>query len=187
MNVAFRRGMLFALAAIALAVGAAACRDDDADSESSAQQGDVDALTARVQRNEVLLALKTLGDLPLHDMDESIQGGEVGDRFLPNARTAVRYLAITDWPDSLDADASALQGHAAALVRALDDGDVEAAKEPATELHEGWHDFSSAAWLEIGEGLPEEAGVEPHEEEGTPEADGTAAPGATAEGADHQE
>jgi hypothetical protein len=178
------RGVLLACAAAALVLTAAACGDDDADStsadsSSSAQQGDVDAITARVQRNEVLLALKAIGDLPLHDMDVAINEGEAGSRDLPNARTAVRYLALSDWPAELEGDVATLQEAAAALVRALDEGDIEAAKQPATDLHEGWHDFSNEAWAAVAGGLPAEAGIESsHEEESeTPVAGGTAATG----------
>lgn len=173
------RGVLAACAAAAIVLTAAACGDDDdVDGSSSAQQGDVDAITARVQRNEVLLALKVIGDLPLHDMDVAInEQGEAGSRDLPNARTAVRYLALTDWPSELEGDVAALQEAATALVRALDAGDLEAAKAPVTELHESWHEFANEAWAAVGEGLPAEAGIESsHEEEGeTPPAGGTEA------------
>ena len=36
---------------------------------------------------------------------------------------------------------------------------AEAAKQPATDLHDAWHDFEDVAWAEIGEDLPPEAGI----------------------------
>jgi hypothetical protein len=135
------RALIFALAAGAVLVTAAACSDDEADSNSSAQQSDIDTINATIQDNEVLFAIKAVGDLPLHDMDESINAGTVEDSFLGVSRDAVRYIAITDWPASLEEDAQALEDSAIALVTALDEGDNEAAKQPAADLHEGWHDI----------------------------------------------
>jgi hypothetical protein len=189
--ISLKRILIFGVVAPILGLAAVAC-SDDATSENSAQQSDIDTLSAHVQENEVLFAIKAIGDLPLHDMDEEIQTGDVGDRTLPNARSAVRYLALTDWPEELKDEAATIQGAAAALVTALDDGDVEAAKEPATELHEGWHDFADKAWEAIGDGLPPEAGIGAEHESGgeTPAADGTPAEDETpdaggAEGDDH--
>lgn len=172
--ISLKRVLVLCVIAPVLGLVAVAC-SDDATSENSAQQSDIDTLGAQVQDNEVLFAIKAIGDLPLHDMDESINAGTIGDRDLPNARSAVRYLAITDWHDSLEEGAADVQDAAERLVNALDDGDVEAAKQPATDLHEGWHEFSDAAWEEIGEHLPPEAGVGTEHEEGgeTPTAGGT--------------
>jgi hypothetical protein len=182
MMVTFRRALLFALAFGSLAFTAAACGDDDTQSDSSAQQSDIDTITARVQRDEVVFALKAIGDLPLHDMDEAINAGEVESSFLPNARDVVRYIGVTDWPTALDSAATDLQNAAIELVTALDAGDTEAAKQPATDLHELWHDFDHDAWAEIGGDLPPEAGTQPEEDDHgseTPAAEGTSSDGAT--------
>ena len=180
------RALIFTFTAVAVLATAAAC-GDDADSNSSAQQSDIDTINATIQDNEVLFAIKAIGDLPLHDMDVAIDAGTVEDDFLPIARDAVRYVAITDWPSALEEDAQAIEDAAVALVAALDEGDTEAAKQPATDLHELWHDFEDKAWAEIGEDLPPEAGIggthesggedetpvsEDHDEE-TPAAGGT--------------
>lgn len=173
------RGVFLMGAAGVLALTAAACGDDDADSSSSAQQGDVDAIAARMQQNEVLFAIKAIGDLPLHDMDEAIQGGDVPDDALPNARDVIRYVGLTDWPADLEGGANDVQAAAIALVTALDDGDAEAAKQPATDLHEAWHAFEGVAWAEIGGDLPAEAGIrESHggDASNTPAAGTTPAP-----------
>ena len=154
------RGVFLVFAAVGLALTAAACGDDDADSSSSAQQGDVDAISARIQQNEVLFALKAIGDLPLHDMDESINAGEVPDDALPNARDVIRYVGMTDWPADLQEGADGIEAAAIELVTALDAGDSEAAKQPATDLHDAWHDFEGPAWAEIGGDLPPEAGID---------------------------
>lgn len=171
------RALIFAFAGIAILATAAACSDNEADSNSTAQQSDIEATNARVQRNEMLWAMTGLGALELHDMDESISAGTVEDSFIPTARSAIRYLGLTNWSADLEDDAQALEDHAVALVAALEDDDIEAAKDPAHELHEGMHEFLETAWAEVGADLPPEAGTQPHsDEEGTPAADST--PGA---------
>ena len=120
--VTFRRALILTLAAAALAFTAAACGDDDAESDSSAQQSDINTITARLQRDEVVFALKAIGDLPLHDMDVAINEGEVEGDFLPNARDVIRYIGVTDWPAALDPAVTDIQNAAIELVKALDAG-----------------------------------------------------------------
>lgn len=176
------RALIFAFAAVGVLVTAAACSDDEADSNSSAQQSDIDSINATIQDNEVLFAIVAMGTLPLHDMDEAINAGTVEDNFLPNARDAVRYMGLTDWPSSLEADAQEVEDAAIALAAALDEGDTEAAKQPATDLHEGWHEFEDKAWEEIGEDLPPEAGIGASHDAG-----GDETPGAEGTGESHDE
>lgn len=174
------RGVLLVCAAGVLTLTAAACGDDDADSSSSAQQGDVDAIEARIQRNEILFTLKGWADLQLHEIDESINAGEVPEDALPRARLAIRYTELTEWPTELQEGADGVTAAAVALVTALDAGDTEAAKQPATDLHDAWHDFNEVAWAEIGGDLPPEAGIEAdHEGSETPTAEETPSESAT--------
>lgn len=166
---------IIAIAAVA-SVFATACGDDTkkADSSSSASQASVEQLSARVQRNEMLFASVTLASLPLHAMDESLAEGKAESNFVPAARSAVRIFALTEWDPTLKADAETLRGHAVDLLKALDDGDVDAAKDPAHELHEGAHDFSDKVWAIVAKDLPEDAGgVAPHDEEEATPAAGT--------------
>lgn len=182
------RGVFLACAAAGLALTAAACGDDGADSSSSAQQGDVDALSARIQRNEVMFAIKAIGDLPLHDMAQSIDAGDIPNDALPNTREVVRVTALTDWPDDLQTGADDIQAAAVALVQALDAGGGDAAQQPATDLHEAWHQFEHEAWAAIGHGLPPEAGIadEDHDAGETPDDETPAAEG-TPPGDEHSE
>ncbi len=157
--ISLKRVLILGVVAPMLGFASVAC-SDEATSENSAQQSDIDTLSAQVRDNEVLFTIKAIGDLELHELDEQIQAGDIGDTTLPNARNALRYLALTDWPDSLTEEAATVQDAATRLVAALDDGDAEAAKQPATDLHEGWHDFSGKAWAAIGEDLPPEASID---------------------------
>jgi hypothetical protein len=176
------RGVALASIVAFAAAGAVACDDNDASSENSASQASVEELTARTQRNEMMVAAITIGKLPLHDMNEAIDDGNVESTFIPDTRLLIRVLALTDWSDALQADADTLRGHAVELLAALDNGDVEAAKPHATETHEGWHQFAPDIWAELTAGLPPEAGgPEEHDE-------GETTPGATMPGAgEHDE
>lgn len=196
--ITLKRVLILGVLGAFLALGATACSDDSTESNSSAQQSDIEAANARVQRNEVMFALKIIGDLPLHDMDESINAGEIGDDYLPNAREVVYITAVTNWPAELEEGATAVQDAAIALVDALDAGDAEAAKQPSTDLHDAWHDFEheAVAWTAEGSDVPTQAGLEDDHSGGatTPAADATpgaettpAAEGTAAEGENHSE
>jgi hypothetical protein len=180
------KGVLVSAVLVAtLGLLAAAC-DDDAETNSNAQQSDVDALETRVdevsanlQSTEEMYAVLTLGTLELHGMDEGLNDtGTIESSYAPNTRTAVRVLALTDWSDTLQPDATAVHDSAVELLQALEAEDVEAAKTAATELHEGAHEFTDKVWSEIAADLPPDAGgpEEEHEEgEETPAAGETPA------------
>lgn len=84
------------------------------------------------------------------------------DDYLPNARHVIVVAGLTNWPSELEDGAMGVQKAAIALVTALDEGDAEAAKQPATDLHDAWHDFEHEALAHAAEDaeLPPEAGIE---------------------------
>jgi hypothetical protein len=173
-----------------LAVAAVACGDDDAESQNNASQGAVDDIAARVQRNEMMVYVLTIGDAGLHGMDEGLgDSGVIEDNYVPNTRKAIRLLALTDWPDGLRATADELRATAVELLRTLQDGDAEAAAPLAAELHEGEHDFNAEVSEVLFGDLPADAGgVEEHDDQASesPEASGSPDAGATpAEGEEH--
>lgn len=169
-------------AALLSAMALAAACSDDANTDSSAQQSDIDALNARIERLDMMHAVIGLSKLGLHDMDESLAAGTIESSFSSNTRTAIRLLALTEWPSDLAADADTVEGHAVDLLKALADEDVDAASDAATALHDGEHDFSDEVWAILAADLPADAGgVEAHDESGE-----TPAAGETA-GADHDE
>jgi hypothetical protein len=171
----FERILFMTLFVPALTLSAAACNDDD--DTSSASQQSVDELNARMERNEMLFAFTSIGNIPLHDIDEGLNdGGEIEESYTPDVRTFVRIMALTDWNDELKVDAEAVRQTGLELLAALEDADAEAAKPLAAELHESAHDFSEAVFAHVAEGLPpEEGGPEEHEEEEeeTPAAEAT--------------
>lgn len=168
------------LSVLTLAVAGAACNDDGsntADGSSNASQQTVDQLSDRMERNEMLFAYISIGNIPLHEIDDTLngEGGPIEATFAPDVREFVRIMALTNWDDELAAEAETVRQAGLDLLAALEDGDAEAAKPLAPGMHNGWHDFSEKVFAAVAEGLPpEEGGPEPHEEEeGTPAAEAT--------------
>lgn len=167
----FKHVLMAAAFAPLVILSAVAC-DDETNTESSASQGSIDAVTLRVQRDEMMYANLTIDSLELHPMSEALAEGTIETTFAPRTRTAIRLYALTDWDDSLAADAATLRGHAVDLLQALADEDIEAAAAASDELHDGQHEFSEAVWAVLAADLPADAGgVEDHEE--TPEPSGS--------------
>lgn len=164
---------------VSIGIFSAACGDDNnktASGSSSASQGSVDDLTARVQRNEMLFALVSIDGIELHDIDDSInKDATIGATFAPDVRKFVRLMALTNWDASIKSEAQDVHDTAVTLLKAIEDGNVEAAKGPATETHESAHDFTAKAWNIIVKDLPVDAGgPQAHDEdEATPAAGAT--------------
>lgn len=164
---------------------ASACDDDSTDSASgttSASQETVEQLAETVAENDMFFAYISIGNIPLHAIDEGLNGGgAIEETYTPDVREFVRIMALTDWDEELAEEAETVRQSGIELLAALEDADAEAAKPLATEVHEGSHDFFETVFAHVGEGLPpEEGGPEPHEEEeGTPAADESPAAEAT--------
>ena len=131
----------------------------NAASTSSASQASIDQLAARVQQDEMLNALVTIADLPLHQMDESAQNGKIDNKYVPTARTLVRVVALTDWAAPLKPGAQEMHDNTVALLHALEAGsDVAQVKPLSRAAHEDWHTFIDAAWNVVAKDLPPDAG-----------------------------
>jgi hypothetical protein len=161
-----------ALAIPALLLGAVACSDDDdsAEGDSNASAQNVDDINARIQRNEMAVALLGIGALPLHDIDETIASGdEIPGNAIPSMRTIIRLVTITEWDTELQADADAIKASAEAFITAAESDDHGAVAEHATAIHDGWHDFSEMAWDVVAPGT----GGEHSDGDDTPSSDET--------------
>lgn len=170
----FKHGIMLAALVPVTLLFAAAC-DDGADSSSSASQSSIDEASARIQRNEQMAAVLEMDKLGFHDMEESLANGTVDASFVPNTRTAIRVLALTNWDSSLKADATELHMHATDLLKALETEFMADAARHSLELHELAHDFEDDVWRILAKDLPEDAGgVGEHEDapETTPGANG---------------
>lgn len=165
-----KHAMMFAAILLGVAIAATACSTGTTTtSTSNASQTSVDQLAARTQRNEMLFAVVNVSALPLHEMSVSLNGGKVDPTFVPMTRTTIRLLALTNWDTTLKGDADKVRGHAVDLLKALEDGNLDAAKDPADKLHDGYHDFSGKVWEVVAKDLPPDAGgVAPHSDEATP-------------------
>jgi hypothetical protein len=165
--------LLAALAIPALMLGAVACGDDDnsAESTNSPSAQDVDAINARIARNEQVTALLGIGGLPLHDIDEAVNAGEeIPNNAVPSMRTLIRLVSVTEWDPDLKSDVDAVKASAEDFIAAAESDDHGAVAEAATAVHEGWHDFSEGAWDLVAPGAP--AG-DSHSANETPAADET--------------
>jgi hypothetical protein len=164
--------LLLAVAAM-LALAAAACGSNNAQSESIASQASIDELAARVQQNQMLNAAITISGLPIHEMDTAAQSGTIDNKYVPTARMLVRVTALTDWTPDLASDAMKMHDDSARLLKGLDAGeDIDAIKPLSQAVHEDWHTFTEEVWNVVAKSLPaDEGGPRP-----TPTAGASASP-----------
>lgn len=177
-----KAGFLLAAIVPAALLFAVAC-SDDADSDSSASQASIEELSARVQRNEQVMALNEIGKTGLHDIDDTLAAGTIEPWMVPNTRTAVRMLALTDWDAEVSELADIAESHGRDLLQALADEDLAAAQASATLLHATSHEFTDEAWLmlteDLGIGTPDDHGDDEDEDDDHSEGDETPAAEAT--------
>lgn len=156
-----KRALLAALPIMALAVLGSACSSStkNANSSSSASQSSIDDLTARVQRHEMLNAWVIVSALPVHDLDDELQGGNIDGKYVPTLRTLIRVLALTDWTSDLKPAMTKYHDDAVALLQALEAGKTaDETKGLSDALHEDAHGFSPAVGNVIAKDLPPNAG-----------------------------
>jgi hypothetical protein len=183
---AARKHAMIILAILSIAaVFVTACGDDtkDASSSTSASQASIDELTARIQRDEMLTAWITVSNLPLHDLDEELQGGTINGKYVPTLRTLIRVLALTDWTSDTKPVATKLHDEAVILLQALDAGkDAAALKDLSAAMHDAAHPFGPTIGNAIAKDLPANAGgpvptSTPSADDATTPAAGAATPG----------
>ncbi len=144
-------------------VAAAGCwgggNTGNAAASSTAAQSSVDALTARVQRDEMLNAWVTVSALPIHDLDATLQGGKIDGKYVPALRTLIRVLALTDFSPAIKPAAQQLHDDAVALFQALNAGKDAATVSPmSAKVHAESDKFDPALGSEVAKDLPVDAG-----------------------------
>lgn len=144
----WRLGLAAALIAGAASFGAIACDDENGDggNASGPTQQSIDELAARVQHNEMIVAVLEIESMPLHEIHLAIGDGKVPPDAIPTMRTVARLTQITYWSSDLATAAAKLHDDALALIAALEDGDLELGNELAGTVHEGGHQFVTDAW-----------------------------------------
>jgi hypothetical protein len=135
------------------------------------QHGDPN-VEAVVRTAGLLAALTYIDNVGFHGIATSLTGTSPRiDRswsgLIRNARTAV---AAVDWPNEIQTIAERFAAAAERLAAALDQRDISATAEPATELHVAYHALSDAGWAYLAKaaGIPEEDRTAHHHEHGTP-------------------
>jgi hypothetical protein len=158
---AMRFTMFAVLAALAGAAIASACGSSKSSGtdQTSPSPAATDQLTARVQRDEMLNAVVTIGNLGIHDLDTKLQNGTIDSKYVPTVRLAVRLLALTDWTDDVKPAAMKFHDDAVKLLQGLDAGNaVDTLKPLSTAFHEDYHAFSDPVWNSLTKDLPPDAG-----------------------------
>jgi hypothetical protein len=144
-----------------LSLFAAACggSSSNAGASSTAAQSSIDALTARVQRDEMLNAWIAASAIPIHDQDTIVQGGKIDGKYVPALRTLIRVLALTDFSPAVKPAAQQLHDDAVALLQALDAGKDAATVGPmSAKVHAESDKFNPALGSEVAKDLPVDAG-----------------------------
>jgi hypothetical protein len=183
-----------ALVPTLLALGVAACGDDDDD------DGDSEAGEAREadQLLHAALVTQVLDNAGFHDVEDSVADGEIPADARFTVLQMEALVRATDWPSELAEDALALADTMNEVAAVYDEGDAEAALEHAEAVHDGQHEFSEAVTTLLGESVGvEELTVHEEEEPATEEEatekeateeEGTATESeATSEGEEHDE
>jgi hypothetical protein len=173
-----RFSMLVAAAALAGAAIASACGSSSSNNNSTGSpQAASDDLAARVQQDEMLNAWVTISALPIHALDESLQGGTIDTKYVPTLRTLIRVLALTNWTSDVAPVTQKYHDDAVALFKALNAGETaDQVKDLSAALHEDSHSFGPTVGNAVAKSLPADAGgPEPTKAPSTPAA-GTATP-----------
>ncbi len=159
---AHKHAMTIAAILSIAAVFAAACGSStkNTDSSGAASPQSTDATTtARFQRDEMLNAWLTVSNLPIHDLDTTLQGGKIDGKFVPTLRTLIRVLALTDWSADVKPTTTKMHEDAVTLLQALDAGKPpDAVKDLSAALHDDSHAFGTIIGNAIAKDLPANAG-----------------------------
>jgi hypothetical protein len=121
-----------------------------------AEDAATDTAVAQEQIFQITVATYLMDNAGFHAIDERInQEGviEAGDAGVVNRVS--RLLAVTAWPEKLQAQVDPLRESLTAYAEALANDDVEAAKPLATQVHDLEHDLSHAVaqWVDSVSGV----------------------------------
>jgi len=156
------RRVLVIIGAVLLLAGVAgaACSSDTKDLEDriaaleaqSSGSGDVEALQQQIQAANMVATLNLLDNAGLHEAQEALMAGEEApDGLNGRVLAGLRSVAVTDWPDELDADAQGLQDALQVFFEALRDPETSDLLGTSTAAHEAWHEFSGDGWTYLAE------------------------------------
>src|SRR5712692_1379839 len=90
----------------------AACGGNSTGSSSTASQASIDQLATRVRRDEMLHTWVAISNLPVHDLDVTLQGGKIDGKYVPALRTLIRLLALTEFAPAVQPAATQLHDDA---------------------------------------------------------------------------
>jgi len=119
-------------------------------SVNNAPTNDLSSLANSLSRISAGLAMRALGYVDFHHMDENLADGKLDPRFVPVGRRSINLASPELFPASTKTLASALKKHLTKLEEALLRSDLEAAKLESHEAHETYHELQTkvAEWLD---------------------------------------
>ena len=112
-------------------------------------QAQVESLSSAVVAPTLLIANSYLAAAGFDAMDEALQAGELDPRWLETVRTTLTAVNAVAWPDELREGVAAFTDAAVGLEAALQEEDLDAAAEAASEAHERQHDLSLAIFAHL--------------------------------------
>lgn len=157
-------GLILSLAA---AVALTGCGGDDA--EEPAPPADTAAATATPTEQAVadtgpsdadlaisaLVAIDMIDGAGFHDMAKELaEATEVNPRFAGKVANSNAVVQRTEWDDSLQALATALQDELTAFEAALRAGDLETSRTIAEAVHDAQHDLSVETYAYLAKARP---------------------------------
>jgi hypothetical protein len=108
------------------------------------------AAAIKAQVMHTMYVLDTAG---FHELDTSLQAGTLPAGSYGAVHRARIMTQATEWPEGLQGVAATEVAQLTALENALKDENVDAAKDPAHQVHENGHDLSAKTydWLSGGQ------------------------------------
>jgi hypothetical protein len=159
---AHKHAMVIAAILAVAGIFPAACGGNsakEAGSSSTASQASIDQLAARVQRDEMLHAWVAISNLPVHDLDVTLQGGKIDGKYVPTLRTLIRLLALTEFIPAVQPAATQLHDDAVSLFTAMNSGQEPAKLQTMSmTVHNEFDKFAPALGNEVAKDLPADAG-----------------------------
>ena len=151
------RRVLIVLGAVLLLGGiATACTSDTGDledrigkleQERTSLDEEIATLHEQMMHANMVATLNLLDDVGFHELDETFRTtGEVPAGTSGRIRTALRAVAVTEWPDELDAAAQDFQQKLQALFDVLRSEDQSSLAAAWPQAHDTYHEFNGDCW-----------------------------------------
>jgi hypothetical protein len=116
---------------------------------SNAPTDDLSVLSNSLARISAGLAMRALGYVDFHHMDDDFAEGKLDPRYVPVVRRSIKLASPDLFPAGIKTLVSALKEHLAKLEEAMLQSDLKKAKSESHEAHERYHELQTKVneWL----------------------------------------